>query len=550
MPKPILIGSTYYLRVHVPVDVAEKVKGTVISVPVEGVFRSVTIKGPVKVSLRTKDGAEAKRRFATAYAAVEAHWEAIRSGPEPLTHKQSLALAGALRAAWIDAWDEEPGNVEMWEKVQKTDMAALDGRLSPMPLIGKEANVAASLERRFGGMTDALLRAKGILVADESRPRLLQHVAEAMTDAGRINLAKASGDYSDDGTTNKYPEYVEPAKTNKGQRPSAKPTTDKAAPSITFGSVIDDWAASRASGRDATPLRPSTERKYRLHTAAFAEFRGNDDVTTVTAQEGKAWRDAMLAEAKLSNSTIAQYIQNVRTVITRGIIQHTGELFPYGNPLGIVELPSHAPVPSDQRTLTLKEAEAILRAARKELRPDLRWLPWLCAYSGARINEVAQLRPGDFFHIGGDWFYRLTTMGGKTLKNWNSERRVPVHPDLIAEGLIDFVTGHGGNDPNPMFPRRSGSNVSTWVREDVGLKRKEMAPSHGWRHLFEDKALVAGMSDAARLYITGRSGGGSSAGYGKSEVMLPGLAKEMRKIAAFLSDIAPKEATDHKEKLA
>ncbi len=36
MPAPVLIGSTYYLRVHVPADVAPKVRGKSVSVPVAG----------------------------------------------------------------------------------------------------------------------------------------------------------------------------------------------------------------------------------------------------------------------------------------------------------------------------------------------------------------------------------------------------------------------------------------------------------------------------------------------------------------------------------
>ncbi|MFD2172596.1 DUF6538 domain-containing protein [Rhodobacter lacus] len=87
MPTPILIGSTYYLRVLVPSDVASKVCGTVVSVPVDGVPRSVLIKGHAKVSLRTKDAAEAKSRFTLAHAALEEHWEMVRKGPKPLSHK-------------------------------------------------------------------------------------------------------------------------------------------------------------------------------------------------------------------------------------------------------------------------------------------------------------------------------------------------------------------------------------------------------------------------------------------------------------------------------
>ncbi|WP_181443866.1 DUF6538 domain-containing protein [Rhodobacter capsulatus] len=526
MPAPVLIGSTYYLRVHVPADVAPKVRGKSVSVPVAGMSCVVRINGPVKVSLRTKDAKEAKARFAAAHAALEAHWEAVRNGPQALTHKQSLALAGALRAFWVDAFDEDPGSPKRWQNVQEVNAAAKAGRLS-LPLIGKDAQLEASLNARFGPIVDAFLAHKGILLAPESRLPLLRHVADAMDDAAKVTEAKAMGDYSQQGKAALYPAL---------DLPVAKPSPKSAPPSpkLTFSGVIDAWVAAKTRGRNAAPVRPDTERKYRRECAEFVAFRGSDDMTTVTAREAEAWLNAMLTEAKLSNNSIRQRLQNIRSVVEHGRRQSLGELFPMGNPLEFVQLPEAAPVASDLRTLTLAEAEAILRAARAETRPELRWLPWLCAYSGARVNEVAQLTPGDFFQVGEDWFYRLTTMGGKTLKNRHSERRVPVHPDLVAEGLIVFVESRRDRPEERLFPRRSQGNVATWVREKVGLTRPELAPSHGWRHLFEDKALVAGMLDAARLYLTGRSGGGSAAGYGKSEVMLPGLAAEMRKVEGIL----------------
>jgi len=92
------------------------------------------------------------------------------------------------------------------------------------------------------------------------------------------------------------------------------------------------------------------------------------------------------------------------------------------------------------------------------------------------------------------------------------------------EVLAGFDTRHDtppSQTPSPRFTHSS-------------LTRAELAPNHGWRHLFEDLAMSAGMSDTAKSYITGRSRGSSDEGYGKSDVMLAGLAREMRKIGSIL----------------
>lgn len=213
--------------------------------------------------------------------------------------------------------------------------------------------------------------------------------------------------------------------------------------------------------------------------------------------------------------------------------QSMGELYREGNPVSLVDLPEPEIKDSAASTLRLSEAAIILKAARLEAKDERRWLPWMCAYSGARINEVAQLTAEDFFQLGDDWFYRINTAGQKQVKGKQSIRQVPVHPHLIEEGLMDFVLSRADLKER-MFVRRSAQNLSDWIRNDLKLTRKEMRPNHGWRHLFEDKALVAGMQDAAKKYITGRTSGSSDEGYGKSEAMLPGLAAQMRRVERYL----------------
>ena len=92
MPNPAKVGNVYYLRVNVPSDVKDRVKGTRLVVQVAGQDYAVKIGAHAKASLRTKDAKEAKSRFVAALAAVEAHWEAVRHGPPPLSHKATLAI--------------------------------------------------------------------------------------------------------------------------------------------------------------------------------------------------------------------------------------------------------------------------------------------------------------------------------------------------------------------------------------------------------------------------------------------------------------------------
>jgi integrase len=448
----------------------------------------------------------------------------LRGGPLRLSHKDTLALAGEVRADFVHAFDEDPGDPEMWERVAEVGRAAIEGRLNPL-VIPTPQTVETALEGRFGGFADVVLRRHNLLVDQDTRMRLLRHVATAMRDAHRVNTAKALGDYSDTGKTSEFPSYSGRGQTGVSELVQAE---------LTFGGVIDAEVAARKKGRGASPIPANTESKFRRAVEEFAAHRGSIDLATTTAREADAWMNAMLEAEELSVATVRQRIQNLKTVIEYARKRGLGDVFPDGNPLELVTLPKSHAVSSAERTFRLGEARNVLEASRVSVRPDIRWLPWLCAYSGARINEVAQLRSDDFFRVGEEWFYRLTTKGGRSLKNQHSIRRVPLHPDVIAEGLLDFVAASGRPTDRRLFPKRSALNVRDWVRGDLNLDRRELAPNHGWRHLFEDLAMVAGMSDAAKGYITGRSRGKSDEGYGKTDVMLAGLAREMRKIESIL----------------
>src|ERR1700753_4137401 len=95
MPGPVLFANgTYHLNVRVRGALAAPLRGTKVTLPVDGREVVVTTGDKVIVSLRTKDKSEARKRFTPAYAALQAHWDAVRRGPQRLTHKQFVALSG------------------------------------------------------------------------------------------------------------------------------------------------------------------------------------------------------------------------------------------------------------------------------------------------------------------------------------------------------------------------------------------------------------------------------------------------------------------------
>ena len=91
-----------------------------------------------------------------------------------------------------------------------------------------------------------------------------------------------------------------------------------------------------------------------------------------------------------------------------------------------------------KRSFTDEEAKTILRAAMLEKDPVRRWVPWIGAYTGARVSEICQLRSEDVIRFDGIWCLKFAPEAG-SLKTSGSERVIPVHPALIENGFLKFV---------------------------------------------------------------------------------------------------------------
>src|SRR5205814_1579241 len=110
------------------------------------------------------------------------------------------------------------------------------------------------------------------------------------------------------------------------------------------------------------------------------------------------------------------------------------------------------------------EALKILSAARRETLPDLRWLPWVCAFTGARISEIAGARGKDIHQLGGAWFVGIS-LDRQSAKTGSSRRRIPIHPALIAEGLLAYAQTK--SDGERLFSSWAATRVGKWIRGDV-----------------------------------------------------------------------------------
>ena len=75
-----------------------------------------------------------------------------------------------------------------------------------------------------------------------------------------------------------------------------------------------------------------------------------------------------------------------------------------------------------------------------------RWVPWLCAYSGARAGEMTQLRGCDVLQRGP--FHSMTITPDAGPVKDRELRIVPLHEHIIEQGFLAFVREVG---KGPLF---------------------------------------------------------------------------------------------------
>ena len=186
------------------------------------------------------------------------------------------------------------------------------------------------------------------------------------------------------------------------------------------------------------------------------------------------------------------------------------------------------------RGFTEEEAGLILQHAAREQDPVRRWVPLLCAYSGARLSEVCQLRVKDIFQQGEIWCMKFDPEAG-SLKNENSERAVPLHPAIVASGFLKFVKAIGtgpvfANLAADRFGNRGGNGTKVlgkWVR-GLGLTDERLSPSHSWRHRFKTLGRQLGLAPDIVNAITGHHRKTVADSYG--EFPIAALNRELSKI--------------------
>jgi integrase len=316
--------------------------------------------------------------------------------------------------------------------------------------------------------------------------------------------------------------------TGKPEHPliaNAVPPEDQPEP-VSLSKLWDDYIKARTTAG----FMKDGGKRMRPVAASLRKFLGHNDARQVTKKNLLDWRDQLLAS--LSAKTVSDmYLSAVRSLFQWA---HDNERLPE-NPAATVKQAKPKKQRSREAGYTDAEAVKVLTLSRSyEPKADeygrvretpasvnaKRWVPLLCAFSGARVSEITQLRKGDIRKEGDRWIVRITPDAG-TMKAGHY-RDVPLHRQVIAEGFIKFVEQaedgplfHTGKDPASFAAKavRMTNQVGTWLQES-GIVPNGVQPNYAWRHRFKTQARDMGADIRVVDGIQGHAGRTASDGYG------------------------------------
>lgn len=427
-------------------------------------------------TLSTKDIKEAKRLFPEALAEWEKMLEAARSHLEGRSYRLSDREASALAGAWLEA--------ELQEIVDLPDATDIDQVLSVYQDWIEQKDYS-----RWSRKAQLAIELSGlpILPSSEAFKKLCKVISKADVRYWAIMRSRSQGDWTDAGV-DAYPKLT---------------------------SMETGLRLSELNQRLALEEHPGTRRinDFKRNIERFIEVNSDLEISRIKPSHVVAWKDTMV-DRGLASATTNKRISVISSLLGYAARNKLIE----SNPATGIRARGSKKASNARLSFSKDDLDLLFSGPVHSLRVFPKggqgeasyWLPLLSLYSGARLGELAQLTVADIGEIEGVAYFDVNRENGKTTKNANSIRKVPIHHRLIELGFLEYKNRQRG----ALFPgvekeAASGQIAKAWgqwfgrYKTSLGIVvRKDF---HSFRHTFIDACREAGVDSELRLKITGHA---------------------------------------------
>ena len=286
-----------------------------------------------------------------------------------------------------------------------------------------------------------------------------------------------------------------------------------------YSKIFDLWARSAIR-------RETTTEDYRKIFASFADLVRGKELASLSRLDVLGFRDYLVAQGQ-SPATVTRKIGVLKMLFR---VAREYELIP-SNPTDQVKIAQTA----QQKSRVAFSPEDLARIFNSPIYTDdyrpaaggkeaCYWLPLLALFTGARVEELAQLLVNDVRPAKGlGWYLNISDEAAHSqLKNAASRRRIPLHRTLIDCGFLDYAQTIRESHflfpalkPNPR--QKLGGYFSTffsvYLRKRLRITDKRKV-FHSFRHTFKHVCRRVGIDEAVHDALTGHTAPHAGRRYG------------------------------------
>lgn len=309
-----------------------------------------------------------------------------------------------------------------------------------------------------------------------------------------------------------------------------------------YQEVFDLWSKARTR-------RETTNSDYQKVMMSFALFVERKELDRISRRDVISFRDELITTGQ-SPTTASRKVGILKTMFRAAVDYELLSTNP-ADQVRTVKVAQQKPrLPFSVEDLNCLFKSPIFAENYRPIgggKDACFWLPMLALFTGARVEELAQLLVTDIIHEPDLGYYLNISDEAEhsQLKNASSRRRIPIHAALLDCGFLDYAETvrirrflFPDLKPNPRN-KLSGyfSNFfSVYLRQQVKIVdvRKVF---HSFRHTFKDICRTVGIDEAVHDALTGHASVSVGRKYGNEQYPLAPLFAAMERYEVAGLDI-------------
>jgi len=309
---------------------------------------------------------------------------------------------------------------------------------------------------------------------------------------------------------------------------AAEPLMRSVPPSAALGQAVEDFMAEHSP---QWPEKTTKQVRAYLNINILIEDFGADRPLATISKTDASDVKKVLQALPSSRNTIpalkdlslmeATQVKGYRTISPKTINSHIDacrRFFDWAERHGHaphklfegMKVPKAKDAETERRPYTQEQTQLIFteltdNPSRLVRSDSHKWAALLGMFTGARLNEICQLEIADIKQDCGIWYLNITDEGDnkKRVKAKASRRKVPLHPELIGLGFLDFVKGRDKGlrlffDYSYSVNGGYGRSLGRWYNETFLPKLDIKEPGlvfHCLRHTMVTRLAQAGVAE-------------------------------------------------------